>query len=401
MTNRLASEKNGKGKILSQVKSADKEEKGVSTTATPLELTETGEIAGLLREYFPKFSEENLRHLFDNPDALLHGKEGISAPGFVLRRGEKRVGYQSCVCREVFWGQTLLLAGIHGNTYVRKEARDDLATLILAILGQKGYDLHLANTANKNSVKISRVLRSGLGPDSCSQTAFRILSRSGFLTFISGKIPAVRACPRLWRSAAAKGAALFWTIFGGGSSPEIPPERTPLVSRRIDRIRPEVFDPFWSDLLASNNGLLTSRRTDLLCWTFQKGLDNGQKIMLGRFDERGRLRGDVVLRVSDDDGLRRFQIIDWIAVKNDEKILGDLLRDAILYAQTNGGFILEVIGFADNIQPLIRRYLPAARRNESNSFSLRFNDPALNRSAREMGEKGWFYGPYDGDRGWN
>ena len=182
----------------------------------------------------------------------------------------------------------------------------------------------------------------------------------------------------------------------------LPPEKSFLIPLQIKQINTELFDPFWKTLLGDNKGLLTSRRPDVLEWTFGEGLKTGRYVILGRFDKNERLLGEITLERRRYDAGSLFRVVDWIALRKDRAVLGDLLRDAVLFAAKQRGFLLELVGFEENIQPLIAAYLPGKRQlsHKSNTFFMKFKDKQLRKDAPRLADDGWFYGPFDGDSCW-
>jgi hypothetical protein len=372
-------------------------------TIAPALETEGAEVLDLLRDpfHFLTYSETRYLHNFQNPDYLRH-RQKIRACGFLLRDHGRPIGFTESIAREIWLKQKPLLACIGGTLYLKPGEGDSLPTLIYALIDQPAYDLNLTNTANKKSFEINRILRSTAGPESCAACRYRILSTTGYILFALGKIGIVRRVPVPFRKIVSFAVAPLLSLFPPFRFPSLPPEKTTLRAREITQITPEIFDPFWETLLADNRGLLTSRRTDVLRWTFGEGLKTGRYSMLGRFEESGVLRGAITLERRRNEAGDRYRVVDWIALRKEESVLGDLLRDAIFYARRKRAFLLELIGFEKKVQPLIAAYFPNHRplSHRCNTFFMRFKDKDLRKECRQLADEGWFYGPFDGDSCW-
>lgn len=359
--------------------------------ARPFRKEDVPRVVELLFSEF-RYSEEKVTHLFENPDLTRWTSEELPT-GFILEDRESVVGYIDSIPREVYLGQTQLKGAIRGSFYVREEYRDYLSILMFAMLDQQWCDLFMVNSSNEHSGPVNRALRFKEGPPSCAGVNYRAFSYAGLLLY--GLRKSKRFSPLFFPIAATIGHLFggVWSLKKRIFPDPLPKERSGLTPRRIENITDELFEPFWNELLVGNRGLLTSRRPELLRWTFQAGLDSGLKIMLGRFDGE-LLRGVITLRVhTTRDGFPRARVIDWIAVNNDKAVLGDLLRDAILYVwKEKCGILIQLSGFPESVQPLVREYFPRFR-GKPNTFFYK----TRNREVQTVFSESWFFGPYDGD----
>jgi len=161
----------------------------------------------------------------------------------------------------------------------------------------------------------------------------------------------------------------------------------------------QLFSVFWRRYLEKNSGLVSSRDPHILKWLFDQELTCGNDHLIGRFEQEA-LVGYIVLRkkrMPDGNGVRFF-VSDWIALGNDTRILGDLLRDACACVKKQKGAVLEVVGYPDWVQKLIARYLPCRRRIAANTFIYKAGDSFSSDSFCEQANAGWFWGAYDADR---
>ena len=364
-----------------------------SSAVRPITRADIPNVVELLYPEF-RYSEETVTRLFANPDLRMGGDDELPT-GFVLEEDGRIIGYHDAFPREVYCRQIPYKALYRGSLYIGRDCRNHpyLPMLFYTELKQQWCDLFVVNSANEQGGRANKALRFEPGPESCAGVRMRIFSYSGALQYAISKSKRFSHMPRPVCTAVCHILGGFWRLANLFRGHRIPKERTKLTPRRIDAVTDDVFQPFWEELLQTNRGVLTSRRPDVLRWTFGNGLETGRKVILGRFDGE-RLRGYIVLRmVTTRDGVPRVRVNDWIAIENDEDVLADLLRDAILYVRKEKkGILLQMTGFPDPVQPLIRQYLPV-HRAKPNAFFYKAKKSEL---AGYLADS-WFFGPYDGD----
>lgn len=139
---------------------------------------------------------------------------------------------------------------------------------------------------------------------------------------------------------------------------------------------------FVSDLRANNDGIMTERsvagwqRLKATCVTICRG----EEILGAAF-----LRCRYFSRLK----LPRYDIVDICAVKNDAEILERLLKKCVRMVARKGGLILEYVGSPTGRNEVFNKVLTRQRPAVSNTFVY---------DGDEDISKGWFFGPYDGDR---
>ena len=364
-----------------------------ASAVRPVTRADIPKVIELLYSEF-RYSETTVTRLFENPD-LKMGGTGELPTGFVLEEDGQIVGYHDAFPREIYDGQTPYKALYRGSLYIEKNHRShaNLPMLFYTELKQDWCDLFVVNSANEQGGRANRALRFKPGPESCTGVRLRIFSYSRTLLYGISKSKRFSRAPRPVRALICWTLGGIWRVAASLCRSRLPKEKTKLTPRRIDAITDSLFQPFWEELLKTNRGVLTSRRPDVLRWTVNYGLETGRKVILGRFDGE-KLRGYIVLRmVTTRDGVPRVRVNDWIAVDNDEAVLGDLLRDAVEFVRKeNKGILLQMTGFPESVQPLIRQYLPV-RRAKPNAFFYK----AKNRDLAGRLADSWFFGPYDGD----
>ena len=264
------------------------------------------------------------------------------------------MAFQGAVLRRLYLGHEPII-GIVGSTLCSRPETSPVLLMQLmkaTIKPRGGGVLFFANTANVASMKMNRMLGvKGGGPVTCERIRFAVTWAPRFLRW---------ACPKC----KAK-------IYQGINQSE--------------------FDSFWRRYLAGNVGLVASRSAEELNWMFGEGIASGDTILLGHSDEEG-LDGYIVLRSTH--GGKRWMVMDWIAVRDDEKVLAYLMKSAVRFIRRETSAVfLEMVGFPEAADRIAAMSMAFVRRATNNSYLWQFV------SGREDVPQGsWFYGPYDGDR---
>lgn len=238
--------------------------------------------------------------------------------------------------------------------------------------------LYYANTANSTSMKMNRLIGvKGQGVSSCGYARFSVIKMGGFLRLMSrGRMPAFLA-----NAVDQVSCALARLLI------------RPVVIEQ--RICPEELDEFWANYLKTNDGVVSSRVGLEMEWAFGEEVSAGTAIMITE-RVQGRIIGYVVLKESATSP-GRWLVADLIATGNESRILERLLRKAKRCLNRNRhAYLLECIGFPMKAQNVIGRVLPYSRKTPNNSFIYQAFDADI--EAVIKSDKGWFFGPYDGDR---
>lgn len=332
------------------------------------------------------------RHFFGAPRPSC--AQGPVIKGVVLVDGAHVVGFQGLVAREIFDGLKPRLAYEMGALGIEKDYRFHVPLMSQLMNEQMDAAAFYGNTVNGSSARMHKALRFKEGPDSCAFIRYRVLAWPAFASNICAKIPRLRWVPR-WALMVAGG------LLGGVMRvlKPLPRTRSATVSRPLAEFDGALFSAFWNKCLAHNSGLTSARSPEVLAWLFEPGLKRGTHVLIGRFDG-GRLAGYVVLKRNTlpDGRTVRFFVADWIALDNDEKVLSDLLRDACLEAQRQGGAVLEILGYPEHVQQLISSYLFLGRSVGVNTFMYKTRDAGSLSLFAERANAGWFWGAFDADR---
>lgn len=343
-----------------------------------------GEVLSLIRERFgeaacaeAKLALRNpLRELCQSAGDFVCTKDGIQC-------------FQAAILRRGYVRQSPFL-GVCGGLLV---AKNDVSPVLLAMLIQKtvtpraGSELFFGNTAIPVSVKLNRMMGvRGKGIPSCEFIRCAVFRWGGSVNFaLHGRIPliVVRIVDFIGR---------FLSIFNFHHV------RSDTVCIRLDSFEALPFDNFWDRYLEGNDGVVLSRTAKELEWVFGDGLRSGRNILLARQRQDGSLAGYIVLRAASDAGLR-WMVADWIALGDDRKVLSDLMGDAVRELRSmRTPVFLECIGFRMDVQDIIGRHLPFKRKAKNNSMVFKAFSSHLVDALKDGATKGWFFGPYDGDR---
>ena len=349
--------------------------------------TDVASVASLVQKAGLSTTADYLRtHLLMNP-SLSEGTS--SASGIAIYEDEKCVAFQGVALKRIYVGQAqksgcelTVLAIEKGHAHV-------IGDLIAAVMRPQGQAICYANTCMPQTVRLLKV--AGMkyaGPPSCEMIRFYILK----LGVLQGLLFAKRGInlPSLLISCANGLGRMLNVLFYRRA-------RSKTVSERVTRIDDAPFKRFWREYVAGNAGVVTSRSPEELKWLFGEGLATGRFVMIARKRDE-RLVGYVVLKRHASESEFRWMVADWIALDNDPDVLHDLLLDARRFAATTEAFCLELTGFPMVIQPTVKACLPFARKALCNTFLYKPYDDSLKEALQQTPDKGWFWGPMDGDR---
>lgn len=301
--------------------------------------------------------------------------------GDVAYIDDRPVGVQLAIKRQLFCKDRPFFGTIGGM--LAMDSGDSAPALLVSMMKSTKAErwnrkLYYANTANPTSMKMNRLIGvKGQGVSSCEHVRFSVIKLGGFLRLMSrGRIPAFLA-----NAADRVSCALARLLI------------RPVVIEQ--GIRREELDAFWAAYLKTNDGVVSSRTGSELEWAFGDEVSAGSAIMIAERDE-GRIVGYVVLKESATSP-GRWLVADLIAIENEARILERLLRKARRCLKRNErACLLECIGFPMKAQKVIGRVLPCSRKTSNNSFIYLTFDADVEAAIKS--DKGWFFGPYDGDR---
>ncbi len=348
------------------------------------------------------FDESNLDDALDvvhnrfNESACQQVRKLLSNPmlktcpdtGDVAYEDGQPVVFQAAVPRRGYLLNTPFL-GIAGGLLASK--RGVSPGLLISLMEKTNSPRHgsvivFGNTAIPVSMKLNRMLGvDGVGCPSCGMARFAILRWGSFLDFcLRGRLPSFLVRIIDWLGVLIR--PFFFRRL-----------RSNTVGLRMDAIDKKRFDMFWSKYMKKNDGVVLSRTAEELEWMFGGELQSGRNLLFVR--EKGdRLCGYVIVRAMNAERTR-WLVVDWIALGNERAVLSDLLRDAVHgLRRVSSAAFLECIGFRMDVQDIIRCHLPFSRQTPNNSTDYKAHTPEMKEALKDADHKGWFFGPYDGDR---
>ena len=312
--------------------------------------------------------------------------------GDIVYSDGKPVCFQACILRRLYLGKRVTYGMVGGLTCLKRgapvEAYIDVKRA--ADRPRHGSLLGFGNSQNVESSKAAHRLArkknaiSFEGPETCTFYLCRAIRPiECAMYFVRRKI--IKAERPRWKS--------FSTI----SSADYNVKNGNFTVCRMMEIRPEFFDVLMREYIEHNEGLVCSRTAEELEWVFGERIRNGECILLG-VSCNGTPMGHIIAGSGAD--AKRWQLLDWFAVKNDLRILEILLAELCAFLKhKTPAMLLESIGFPMYTKSLLKRYLPYKRPINRNVFSWGSGSKDFRESVLPVinTEKSWFYGPYDGD----
>ena len=291
---------------------------------------------------------------FDIPsgDVAARGRGGV-----VVRDGGEIVGYCGLSpCRIHLNGRTYdgYLSGVLG---LKPGYGGELFALVDFVKEIVGDSFFIANTANAKSAKLWTVYgEAESGPVMCGFIRYALLPLAVFTV------------PRL-----ASGDA------------EV-----------VDFADPR-FAVFWQRFLANSQGPFLSRDPQRLHALFDAGI-HSRRLVLIVVKEQDSILGYAVMRAKPfmQTPYKRYEIIDVAAIGHAVTVMERLLRQCRRYASHQGGIVIEYVGSIGGLESIVREYLPLRRAALANTAVWYCKIPEL--ATAFAANKGWFFGPYDGDR---
>lgn len=168
--------------------------------------------------------------------------------------------------------------------------------------------------------------------------------------------------------------------------------------KRVD-IDDQLFGEFWQRFLESNDGLVSSRKPSTLRWMFGEALKKDVDVLLAA-EKDGRMDGYVLLRkylLPGSSFCWRYKIIDICAVKNGYTCLRVLVKAAMRYAAMHKGIRVQYIGGHHGQEVWLDPILTDKAELKANSTAWRSRDCGIEETLNQN-QKGWFFGPFDGER---
>jgi len=319
-----------------------------------------------------------LRKVLENPL-----RDAGESAGDIVYETDNPVAFQAAIKRAYYLGSERFLATIPGMLVkISNASPANLLPLIEQTVSDR-FDrkLVVANTAVPVTQKLFNLLGvCGKGPASYAKIRFAVFRWGRFLRFCShGRLPGFVS-----------------------DLLDIPSLVCRALSRRPDvelwqELRHDDINDFWRRYLLLNTGVVASRTADELEWVLGEKIRHGSVLFGVLRNDCQEVLGYVAVKESSSVS-GRWMVVDWIAIGNDKKILASLMFGikGALMKRRKDVFLLESIGFPDQADDVVRRYLTWTRKTKNNCFLYKAFDKRV-KAAIET-DAGWFFGPMDGDR---
>ena len=340
----------------------------------------------VVRSRFPVSAIGILHKVMRNPM-----RKVCAEAGDIAYEDGRPIAFQALSGREMLFGSESLRGNVGGMTVLSEGASVEAMIDIKAasVKNRIGHRMGFGNTLCAATEKMARKTKDLLGPESCCWYRFKPIRPLVFLGYCI-------------RRKVLKLAMPSWTPFNSLATGDFVWTQGDVSVRRLFAFDPG-FDDFWQRYRETNLGLVCSRTKEELDWIFGDEVAKGTAALLATY--RGAdLVGFVVLKDESDAG-SRWQIMDWIALRNEATLLDALLAASVAFLrERTPAMLLESIGFPTFIQPVLKRHLPFRRTAGNNFFSYGYRKRKTEGKAfAEACEavidtpKSWFFGPYDGD----
>lgn len=340
-------------------------------------------VLALVRERFAESNVPIVQRILENP---LRAER--PAAGEVVLVGGKAVCFCAMIARRAWLGSKTYEVST-GAFFSKSEAGCPPEYLLdvfeLVKSGGDKSDITLANTCIYRVAALARQCGSTSGPASWETVRYAILKPLLFTSLVA------------WRKLLRRPQP---------SAPHYclpPPDKFfakcgELEVRHDEALDLPALDVFWQTYLSTNRGLVFSRTSAELKWLFETDIAKRETVFLTLRRDK-TIEGYVVLHRMNDSP-RRWRVYDLIALEDNPERLELLLRGAKKFLRCQAGAItLEITGFPDRVQPLIRRLFPFKIKRGYNPYIWNTRRPETAERLRKALtlQEGWFFGPYDGE----
>ncbi len=312
--------------------------------------------------------------------------------GDIVYDGNEPVCFQAMMLRRLRFGDTELFGQVGGLTCLKKGAPAEayLDVRAAAAKPRHGSVVWFGNSQNAESAKAARIWARRKrpvvfeGPESCTRFLWRAVRPIECAAYFFRRKILKKELPR-WKDFSTLGSANYRVTRGN------------IEIRRLMDVPPDFFDMLMVEYVKTNEGLVCSRTAEEVEWVFGDRIKDGRCIALGA-RIGGKPAGYIAVR--SDEKAKRWQILDWFALRNDERILEALLSEVCKFLKRKTpAMMLESIGFPMHIQSLLMKYLSHKREVGHNVFSWGSSNKKFREAVLPVidARKSWFFGPYDGD----
>ena len=157
------------------------------------------------------------------------------------------------------------------------------------------------------------------------------------------------------------------------------------------------FDIFWEKIKDHNkNTFMFNRNKDWINWHLNSQLKNNEAFILAE-EENGKIKGYCIClsKHNKKTDLKKFILIDLIALDNNSKTLFNLLLKSINLAKEKNFHLFEIVGFNKEKRAIIKKIKPFSRKVSFCPFYFYSNKIELNKILEN--ENSWDSTILDGD----
>ena len=287
--------------------------------------------------------------------------------------------------RKLYFRGRPLLGSVRGLTCIKRDAPAEALVVLREVQANRsrGCSIAYSNSQCLETDRMARASHATPGPRSCTRFLWRPIRPFACLAYF-------------FRRKVLKLPMPCWRAYSTLEDADIQVEYKGFVVRRFLDFDPNFFDVLMEEYLKCNVGLVSSRSAEELRWVYGSRVKSGRVVVLGAI-RRSQPCGFVVLKT--DQFARRWMLMDWFAIRNDEMILGMLLDVSIRFLkERTPAIMLETYGFEQRVQHLLQSRLWLRRPYGCNAVSYNFFDQKLENEFKVgVGADDWFWGPWDGD----
>lgn len=171
--------------------------------------------------------------------------------------------------------------------------------------------------------------------------------------------------------------------------------------KELSSFSDERFGKLWKRILAANDGVMSSREPEILRHYFDASIAAGTVDLIVVEGADGEFQGYVLLRkyrMYETRHILKYKIIDICCVANDVSCLRQLVEESVIHAERHGGGLVEYIGANPNLDKWLDPILKHRRIYDHPTFMYYCPDSEPEMKQLLENGKGWFFGPYDGER---
>ena len=318
--------------------------------------------------------------------------------GDIVYRNDIPVGFQSTIPWKIYIGNSVYQTAI-GSTMCLRRSETPVLTLELEnrSMEKRGESkLFFGNTSCRAAMRLAKAVAGEncvVGPDTFSRKHWYRVSYFNYIRYRLQHVLSVLV-RRIFKKEV--NLLMTWEVRDKGFEFKA----GEFIIRRELSVEHKKVEDFWQRYIAGNKGIVSSRGARDVEWVFGDGIRIGKVVMLGIYKE-GALNGWIVLQHSCNGS--RWNVLDWVALDNSERILETLIVGAKHYLKSKTpAWYFQIHGYPKEIEPLIRVQFPnEIKLSKYDAFVYVHLGDDLKESMKKIEyPESWFFGVYDGDAAW-